>query len=70
LRHSSRAGALADPLRALHGDARPSYLVDTTRWLAEKANAPTAIVTGNHVPYLQRPAETAELLRPVFRELP
>jgi hypothetical protein len=53
----------------LHGDASPAYLVDTTKWLAEKTNVPTAILPGNHVPYLQRPAETAELLRPIFREL-
>jgi pimeloyl-ACP methyl ester carboxylesterase len=57
------------PLRVLHGDASPAYLVDTTKWLAEKTNVPTAILPGNHVPYLQRPAETAELLRPIFREL-
>lgn len=57
------------PLRTLHGDASPSYLVDTTKWLAAKANVPTATLPGNHVPYLQHPAETAELLRPIFREL-
>jgi len=57
------------PLRTLHGDASPSYLVDTTKWLAAKANVPTATLPGNHVPYLQHPAETAELLRPILREL-
>jgi len=57
------------PLRALHGDTSPSYLVDTTKWFAGKASAPAAILPGNHVPYLQRPAETAELLRSIFREL-
>jgi len=57
------------PLRALYGDASPPYLADTTKWLAEKTSVPAAILPGNHVPYLQRPAETAELLRSIFREL-
>jgi hypothetical protein len=43
--------------------------VDTTKWLAEKTHAPIAILPGNHVPYLQRPTETAVQLRSIFREL-
>ena len=55
------------PLRAMHGDETFPWLVDTTKWLAAKANAPIAVVSGNHVAYLQRPVETTKALRTMLR---
>lgn len=56
------------PIVVLAGTESPPFLVETSRWLAAALNVPLGTLPGGHAPYLDRPIEMAEALRPLLKQ--
>jgi len=69
-RPSEAALAAVDmPVRILVGTETAPMYEAASRWLAGKLRARLGFLAGAHAPYFDRPAEMAEALRPLLREL-
>jgi pimeloyl-ACP methyl ester carboxylesterase len=57
------------PVVVMAGAESPAFLVEVSRWLAAHLNVEVKTLPGGHTPYFDRPRETAQALRPLFRKL-
>ncbi len=60
--------AIRIPVQVMHGDASPELFADTSRWLATRLGVEPQILPGGHAPYLDRPKQMVEAIRPFLRQ--
>ena len=60
--------AVTVPTQVLVGRESAPLFREVCAWLAERAGMAVREIPGGHAPYLDRPAEMAEVLRPLLRE--
>ncbi len=60
--------AVTVPTQVLVGRESAPFFREVCAWLAERAGMAVREIPGGHAPYLDRPAEMAEVLRPLLRE--
>ncbi len=61
--------SVSRPVVVLAGTESPPFLLETSRWLAGALGIQTETLPGGHAPYLDRPAQVAETLRPFLRQM-
>lgn len=57
------------PVVVMVGTESPPYFGEASRWLATRLDAGLETLPGGHSPYIDRPEETAQALRPLLRQL-
>jgi pimeloyl-ACP methyl ester carboxylesterase len=57
------------PVRVMAGSESPPHLVEVSRWLAAHLKVELETLPGGHTPYLDRPEEMAEAIRPFLRQV-
>lgn len=57
------------PVAVLAGTESPPFMIETSRWLAAALDVPLGTLAGGHAPYLDRPTEMAEALRPLLKQV-
>ena len=57
------------PLVVMAGTESRPYFGEASRWLATRLDVGLETLPGGHSPYIDRPEETAQALRPLLRQL-
>jgi pimeloyl-ACP methyl ester carboxylesterase len=57
------------PVRVMVGPDSAPFFGEAARWLADRLNVELERLPGAHTPYLDRPKEMTETIRPLLREL-
>jgi pimeloyl-ACP methyl ester carboxylesterase len=60
--------AVRCPVHVMAGTESPPFLIETSRWLAQRFGVPVETLPGGHAPYFDRPDEMAETIRPLLKE--
>jgi pimeloyl-ACP methyl ester carboxylesterase len=65
----NESASIRRPVILLAGTESAPFRRYICEWLAKHLNCEVASLPGGHMAYLDRPAESANVLRPIFREL-